>query len=228
MGRLNLTRRKVRRLVTAWALPLLLSLGVLFGVHSFATADTAPTTDELKSYLQTNQLEVGTDTVDGYQQIYYMWKGSRVFMTAANYSHIKPVASGEYVAWEGQLNGAGQIFLYDVVTQTLTQVTSAGTNQNPSIYNNMVMWESWDTDHWVVYCYDGIGVYQLTSSGYSAVRPKSDGKQIVFAELQPDGWEAWSYDLTSGQYTLLKTGDESSTAYPHFGPDGSVRTAIHD
>ena len=229
MGRLNHNSgRRLRRVAAAWLLPALLSLALLFGFHSFAKADSPPNDDELASYLQNNQLDVGADSVNGFQQVYYIWQGSKVFMTEAAYNHTNPVASGEYVAWEGLINGAGQIFVYDVLTHALTQVTSAGTNQNPSIYGNLVMWENWENDHWSIYYYDGIGVYQVTTSQYSAVRPKSDGQQIIFANQEPDGWHAWSYDVFSGNVTLIRSGDEASTAYPHFLNDGSVATAIHD
>jgi beta propeller repeat protein len=229
MGRLsNFPWSRIRRVAAAWGLPVLLSLALLIGFHSFAKAATPPTSDELSTYLQSNQLDVGIDSIEGYQQIYYMWQGSKVFVTSANYSHTQPVASGEYIAWEGLINGAGQIYVYDVVTHALTQITSSGTNQNPAVHGKLVMWESWDSDHWAIYYYDGIGVFQLTTSQYSAVRPKSDGQQIIFANQEPDGWKAWSYDISSGVYILLKTGDEASTAYPHFKADGSVSTAIHD
>jgi beta propeller repeat protein len=229
MGRLTgLQSRRVRRLFTGWLLPLVLSAAMLFGVHSFVAADSPPTTDELAAYLQNSQLSVGVDSIDGYQQIYYMWQGSKVFLTSASYSHTNPVTSGEYVAWQGMIGGAGQIFVYDVLTHALTQVTSAGTNQNPSIHGNLVMWEHWESDHWSIYDYDGINVYQLTTSQNSAVRPKSDGHQIIFANQDNTGWNAWSYDMSSGQYTLVKNGDEASTAYPHFLSDGSVATGIHD
>jgi beta propeller repeat protein len=229
MGRLmSLPWNRIQRAATAWILPALLSLALLFGLNSFAKADAPPTTDELSAYLQSNQLDVGVDSIEGYQQIYYMWQGSKVFVTSASYSHTQPMASGEYIAWEGLINGAGQIYVYDVLTHALTQITSSGTNQNPAVHGKLVMWESWETDHWVIYYYDGIGVFRLTTSQYSAVRPKSDGQQIIFANQEPDGWNAWSYDLASGQYTLLRTGDEASTAYPHFKNDGSISTAIHD
>jgi beta propeller repeat protein len=224
MGRL----RRVRRVLIAWVLPAVVAVGVIFGVNSLVTADTPPNTDQLAQYLQTNSLDPAVESVEGYQQIYYRYNGQKVFLTGANYSHIKPVASGEYVAWEGLNSGAGQIYIYNVLTDALTQVTSASTNQNPAIYQNTVAWESWQDNSWQIFYYDGFSVKQISADGVPSVRPSIQGHQIIYAEQFSDGWASLSYDLTTGQYTVIKTGDEASTAYPHFAANGSIKTGISD
>jgi beta propeller repeat protein len=227
MGRLTIPRRSraVRRLLS-WLAPLAVAVGIVLGVNSLVTADTPPDTNQLAQYLQTNTLNTAVESVEGYQQIYYTYNGQKIFLTGANYSHTQPVVSGEYVAWEGLINGAGQIYVYDVLTQALTQVTSASTNQNPAIYQNTVAWESWQDNSWQIFYYDGFSVKQISADGVPSVRPTIRGRQIIYAEQFSDGWAAMSYDLSSGQYTVLRTGDEASTAYPHFEADGSVKTAI--
>ena len=229
MGRLNVrTSRRLRRIATNWSLPLMLSLGLLFGVHSFVQADTPPSSSELADYLQTNALDVGTETIDGYQQIYYNYNGNRVFLTGAPYSHLHPVVSGEYVAWQGQIDGAGQIFVYNVLTGAHTQVTSAGTNQSPAIYRNTVTWESWLDDRWQIFYFDGMQVTQVTFDANPSVRASGNGQQIIYAEQFPTDWQARSYDIATGQTTTIKQGDEASTAYPKFMGDNSIKTGIAD
>lgn len=222
--------RRLRRTASNWLLPMLISLGVLFGVHSLVQADTPPTSNELASYLQTNSLDVGTATVAGYQQIYYNYQGHQVFLTGAAYSHLHPVVSGELVAWQGQIGGAGQIFIFDVLTGVLTQVTSAGTNQNPFIYKNTVTWESWIDDRWQIFYYDGFQVTQITSDPNPSVRSSSDGQQIIYAEQFPltATWQTRAYNIATGLTTTVKEGDEFSTAYPKFMADGTIKTGNLD
>jgi len=222
------TSRRLRRLASNWALPVIASLLLIFGVHSLVQADTPPTTNELATYLQTNSLAIGTETVDGYQQIYYNYKGQKVFLTGAPYSHLHPVVSGEFVAWQGQIDGAGQIFIYNVLTGSHTQVTSAGTNQAPSIYKSTVNWESWIDNRWQIFYYDGFQVTQVTADTNPSVRASSDGRQIIYAEQFPTDWQTRSYDITTGLTTTVKQGDEASTAYPKFTSDGTIKTGNLD
>lgn len=224
MGKLKHSRwHKVRRIVLAWLLPAVLSGAVIFGVNSFAKADTPPSTDELASYLKHNSLNVGVDSLNGYQQIFYMFNGKKIYLTGANYSHTNPVVSGELVAWEGLVDNSSQIFEYDVLTHTLTQLTTSGTNQNPSIHGDIVTWEGWTDGHWAVFYYDGFQVYQVTTGNTSSVRPRSDGKSIIFAEQDADGtWKTYSYDLKKGEYFVLNSGDEPTAGYPKFDSKDKV------
>ena len=222
--------RKLRRITANWLLPVLISLGVLFGVHSLVQADAPPSTNELAAYLQTNSLDVGTATVAGYQQIYYNYQGRQIFLTGAAYSHLHPVVSSELVAWQGQIDGAGQIFIFDVLTGVLTQVTSAGTNQNPFIHKNSVTWESWIDDRWQIFYFDGQQVTQITSDPNPSVRSSSNGRQIIYAEQFPAtaSWQTRAYDIATGLTTTVKEGDEASTAYPKFMADGTIKTGNLD
>lgn len=222
MGQLSRNLKRGRRLVAAWLLPAGFSLVLLFGVRALARADAPPSTDELAAYLQHNQLNLGVDSQGGYQQIYYMYQGHKVYLTGASYSHTNPVSSGEYVAWEGLTNGSSQIFVYDVLTHVLTQLTSTGTNQNPAIYANIVMWEGWTGQHWAVFYYDGVNVYQLTTGDTSAIRPRSDGKSIIFAEQDTSGWKTYRYELPTGQYYIVNSGNERTAAFPAYNTKDQV------
>ncbi len=229
MGRLNAhLERRARQVATNWVLPAGLSLFIFFGVHALVAADAPPSVSELATYLQSNSLEVGTATVAGYQQIYYMYQGHQVFLTSASYSHLHPVVSGEYVAWQGQIDGAGQIFIYDVLTNALTQITSAGTNQSPSIYGHTVAWESWIDDRWQIFYFDGMQVSQITTDPNASVRASTNGQVIIYAEQFLTDWQVRSYNIATGLTTLVKQGDEASTAYPRFMADGSIKTGITD
>jgi len=199
----------------------------MFGVHAAVTADTPPTTDQLAQYLQNNALDVTTDTVDGYQQVYYHYQGQKVYITGAVYNHTHPAASGEYVVWEGLADNHGQIYLYDVLTDALIRIVSPGTSENPSLFQDSVVWEEWLNDSWQIFYYNGFTIQQVSVDNVPSVRPSINAHQVIYAEQFPTYWQTISYDIASGQRTVIMQGDESSTAYPHFAPDGTIRTGIN-
>lgn len=227
MGRLS--RPNSRRLILIarnWLLPIVISGGLVAGISGFASAGTPPTVSELASYLESNELVVGAETAGEYEQIYYVYEGNKIFLTGANYSHRNPVSSGSTIVWQGQINGAGQIYAFDILTEMLVQVTSVGTNQNPSIKDNIIMWETWTGDRWAVSYYDGTFVRQLTNGTSSAVRPRTDGQSIIYAEQSTDGWRTVSYNITTQAFSVIKEGDEASTAYPSFDETGRITSDI--
>lgn len=220
MGRLS-------RLIS-WVVPLLLAIIVLFGIHSRVIAAPAPpTASELALYLETHTLDVGVHESDGYQQLFYTYKGEEIALTASQYNHTNPTASGQNIAWEGSVNGSGQIFIYDVVSEVLTQITASGNNESPYLNRGIVTWQSWDGAEWQIQYYDGYRVTQITDSTTSSVYASSDGQQIIYAQqLEPNRWRAQSYDIASRETTVIREGDQASTAFPHFNSDGTISTAF--
>lgn len=216
--------KSFKRQLSAWALPLIVSGCVVFGFTAITQADTPPSSSELAKYLESNQLEVAVESVEGYQQIYYLYEGKKIFLTGAKYNHTDPAANGSTVVWQGTVNGTNQIFAFNVLTEALVQLTSAGTNQNPSVSGNLVTWETWVNERWGISYYDGQIVRVLTDGTKTAVRPISDGKKIIFSEEQETDWRTFSYDVAANKYSLIRQGDEQSTAYPAIQSDGSVTT----
>jgi beta propeller repeat protein len=223
MGRLAVLLPFARR----WAPPLLLSLGLLFGFHAAVGADPNPTTDELASYLQLHELNPITVQAADFDQVGYAYNHHTVMLTSDGYNDVNPASDGPYVVWQGIINGSGQIFLYNVLTTGLTQLTNDGQNQSPAVNQGHVVWQAWDGHHWQVKYYDGTTVTQITNASQSSIRPSIRGQQIIYAvQLDTDSWQTMSYDTASSTATLLVSGDTVSTAYPHFNADGSVSTAF--
>ena len=231
MGRLirlpTVSRPSLGRFLRQWLLPFLVAGGLIVALHPGVQADPAPTTSELTTYLAHNSLQLGTQIVDGYEQIYYTYNGRQVFITSSSYNHVYQSASGAYVTWEGVFGDGGQIYLYNVLTQSTVQLSDHGTNSEPFIFTNQVVWRSWDGQHWQINYYNGSTVQQITNANTSSVRPSTNGQQIIFAQqVATNDWKALSYDIASGQTSLIREGDEASTAYPTFGASGSVATAF--
>jgi hypothetical protein len=218
--------QRLRRLATGWVLPILLSLTVLIGYHSQVRADPTPSTTELQAYLEHNQLNVYEEVAGDYPQIFYLYNRRPIQLTSDNYTHIHPAADGQYIAWLAIINGQTQVFLYDVLSDSLLQLSSASPNEGIYMHANQVVWQGWDGAHWQIFYYDGSQVQQITDNQNSSFHPIIDSHQIVYSEqLGNDSWRAQAYDLVTHQVSVVREGDTVSTAYPSFDSDGRVSTS---
>lgn len=211
----------------SWGAPVIMSLAVIFGVHSFASANTPPTNEDMVKYLETNELELGVDGIDGFQQIYYWYKGQKIFITGARYNHTNPASSRGVVAWQGlKPDGTSNIYMYDLFTNTGLQLTGIGTHQNPTVKGNIVVWETWVKDHWEVSYFDGALIHYLENNHLSSIRPVTDGKNLFFAEQTDKKWRTVEYDIASKKYKVLKEGDEAHTAFPNINKANKFTTDL--
>jgi len=215
MGKLNLR---------PWALPVLLTLALLFGVHARAQADQ-PSPSELQQYLQNNQLNVYEEAADGYPQVFYTYNKQAVQLTDDGYAHLHPISDGQYVAWLAQINGQTQVFLDDVLSGTPIQLSQVSPNEGLVQHAGQLVWQGFDGQNWQIYFYDGSTVHQLTSGDTSSINAAFNGSQILYAtQLSTEDWQAYSYDVATGQASMIREGDTVSTAFPHFNDDGTIAT----
>lgn len=150
-----------------------------------------------------SKLMLGTETVDGFQQVYYLQGNLQVFVTRDQANHINPAGHGDYIVWVKLVDGAGQIERYHIPTATTVQLTRSGSNQNPRSYGNMVAWERWVDGRWQIYFFDGAVTKQITS-GDVAVNPDINAKFIVYGRQDNKGaWRAERYDIASGRVEKL-------------------------
>ncbi|HWB39071.1 MAG TPA: hypothetical protein VG604_02400 [Candidatus Saccharimonadales bacterium] len=221
-----LVRRTWPRL-RPWLAPLAITLVILFGVNSAVKADPAPPSSELQAYLQSNELNLFDDSSSGLPQVYYFFNHKPVQLTSGDYGALHPVSSGKYVAYLGIIDGLSQVFLQDVLSDSILQLSVTAPNEGISIHGNHVAWQTWDGHDWQINYYDGASVHQITSGTDNSINVQTNGSQVVYAtELGPNTWEARSYDTTTGQTVPIRQGDVASTAYPHFGSDGTISTAF--
>ncbi|HVW23686.1 MAG TPA: hypothetical protein VHB51_04370 [Candidatus Saccharimonadales bacterium] len=225
MGQLNLRQlRRYARPARPWVLPVVLTLVLLFGVHARAQADQ-PSPSELQQYLQSNQLNVYEEPADGYPQIFYTYNKQPIQLTNDGYAHLHPISDGQYVAWLAQLNGQTQVFMEDVLSGGAIQLSQVSPNEGLVQHGAQLVWQGWDGHNWQIYFYDGTTVRQLTSGDTSSINAAFNGSKILYAtQLAPDSWQAYQYDVSSGQASMLRTGDTVSTAYPRFNDDDTIAT----
>lgn len=224
MGRLSFKLpHRAPRLAKNWAIPVIIALAAVFGLNQ-ALAATPPTTDELTEYLQSNQLQVGSESIDGRQQIYYEYSGNRIFITSSSNNHIHPVAAGRFITWEEVIKGESQVIVYDVLNQTSLSLSTFSNNQNPVVDSQgQVVWERWIDEKWQIIYYDGALTTKQLSFDSTAIRPDIRGTEVVFAQYSAadDLWHNIKYDLVTDQTTDLG-GSNGTAAWPHFNEDGSV------
>ncbi len=196
-----------------WSASFVIAM-LIFGLGQPTFAQIFEEDTNLAQYLITNNVEVGSETVNGYQQVYYIYNGSKIFITDSNQNSTQAVSDKEYITFSTAVNGAGQIFLYHIPSNTTIQITSSSTNLQPKLSNGKVVWERWVEDRWQVFFFDGISVHQLTSGNLS-INPDIKNDQIVYASNnEQDEWRTVEYSLNSKQAVIVKSG--LTARYPKF------------
>jgi hypothetical protein len=161
--------------------PLVLGL-IIFGIAVGPFTRLVSAQANLNEYLFVNDVTVGVETVNDYRQVYYEFQGNKTFITTGPLNSHSPATRGQYITFVKNIQGAGQIFVYHVNSQTTTQLTFASTNLNPNVdREGRVAWEGWvdDQETWQVFYYDTLAMSQLTS-GDTSVNPDIDSGFIVF------------------------------------------------
>lgn len=224
----GLTKKQQLRIgqLSKWLPSVTAAFLIMFFAHTRLFANPEPTLNQLITYLQSNQLSTGTDTVKGYSQIFYSIGSDSVFITNTSTNNSGPKASGQYISWVEQSGSGGNIILYDVLTKAKLYVTTAGTHQRPVMDGNHIVWQGWVTDRWQVFYFDGLNIKQI-SSGDSAGRQQIRGNQILYTQRNDQGsYTARVYNIDSDTTEILYEG-EGNQAWPHFTDDG-ISTDFYD
>lgn len=172
-----------------------------------------------------NNVKAGSETLDGYQQVYYILNGQKKFITHSGQNGTQAVIDGEYIAYVSEVNGAGQIFLYHIPSDTTIEITTSGTNLEPRLSNGKIVWERWTDDKWQVFLFDGVSIRQVTEGDLS-VNPDINESEIVYARKNAAGeWRALRLSLGSDQAEEIKSGVVAR--YPKF-KNGKIIFPIED
>ena len=216
------------RVVTAvsWVTAITIAATMLFGIHTFVRAATPPTATELTNYLVNNELFVGIANVDGYDQIYYFYNNERFFITTDAYNHSSPKANKQYITWQGELNGGGQIFLYNVLTGVRTQLTATGVNEGPSLYLNRVVWRRWMGSYYNIFYYNGTTIANITNNTNSSISPTITNNQIAYVtRVSATRWSVFGYNTSTLNTTTLLSNTTYLNSFPRY-INGILRTQL--
>jgi beta propeller repeat protein len=197
-----------------WIIPGFLAV-IAFRLTTPALAQLADYDTRLAQYLLSNTPAVAAEPYgqEGFEQIYYIFEDTKHYLTDDSFSHGAPVADHNKVAWMTKIDGKWQIFLYNLTTKSLLQLTHGGQNVNPSISNGKVVWEGWVDGKWQVFLYDGTTIAQLTK-GDTSINPEISGDYLIYARKDVSGnWRSAGYSLAAGKELDIAIGNEYK--YPH-------------
>lgn len=192
--------------LNSWLIPIIISF-VFIVVASPALADLIDNALPASAYLID---QVGSETIDGHQRVFVVAGGQKNFISDPSYNSFQATSSADYVAYVGQIEGAGQIFLYHGPTNSTLKVTDSSTNQKPRVTpDGKLAWERWIGNHWEVFYYDGAVSRPLTP-GETTLNPKIDGQFLIFAKRLPSGqWASIAYSLADNTFQDIFTGPQA-------------------
>jgi len=207
-------------LTKSWLLPILIAAGLFFITKPFVMRLAEAQNADLSDYLNINNIDIGEETVDGNRQVYYLYQGEKHFITNGGQNSHSPVTNGEYVVYLKDINGAPQVYLFDVLTNNEIKLSSSESNNSPYVSKEgNVVWEGWvnENNKWQVFLFDGKSVKEITNGDLS-INPYIEGDMITYARRDITGeWKSSIYsmktqkekDIAVGnktQYTKLKDG----------------------
>jgi hypothetical protein len=200
---------------------------VMVFVDSRISASPEPSRDELQSRISENKVRVGSESINGYQQVYYIYDNVQVFITDGKRNHTGALISGQNVVWVETIEGFPQIVVYDLLEKTRTQVTQTGTNLSPALFGNKVVWEGLFDGVGQIFYFDGIDFKQL-SSGNLSLRPSIKDSQVIYTQHMGNNmWRVLSQDATTNAPpTVVKEGTEQDS-WPHFDGE-TIKTNLRD
>lgn len=198
----------MKKIIISWFVPAIVSAGLFLMIRPvLAQTIDVPVI-----------ASVGTEAVDGYTQIYFNGGGLKKFITSGNINSKMPVFADKYISYVTDINGAGQIFLYNISTDTKIQISFVGTNLNPKVDNKgRVIWESWDPSAgsgqgtWQVFLFDGKSIKKLTSGDLS-LNPDFGGEYVSYARRDISGsWRSVVYSINDDKSVDVSVGEDSRT-----------------
>lgn len=206
---------KFKILAKTWVVPFVIAL-IVFTVARPAFAQIVEGQTNLTQYLATNNVEVGREVIDGFDQVYYVFEGQKTYVNKNNQNKTHPNSQGEYMVWSGEVNGTGQIYLYHIPTDTTVQITNSGNNLNPKVSREgKVVWEKWVDPGsevggtWQIYFFDGKSIAQLTSGDLS-LNPEISGDYITFGRRDvSETWRAVLYSIKDKKTIDITVGEKA-------------------
>ncbi len=195
------------KFIKSWILPVFTAILVFVMVRP-TLAQVLEEEANLAQYLAANDVEVGEEVNNGYLRVYYLYEGSKNFISQEGQNSKHANSNGEYIVWVTEVgDGPGQIYRYHIPTDTKIQITSSSTNLQPKVdKNGNVVWEKWVEDRWQIFLFDGKSIKQLTSGDVS-VNADIEGDNIVYARQDVTGtWRAVVYSMGRNETQDITTG----------------------
>lgn len=186
--------------------------GLLFFLVQPVLADL-PSPRPATTNLPVSQLKIGTELIDGFNQVYYQTEDVRSYVSKGKHNHFNPTGQGSYLVWEVDAHGGTQIEMYNLSTGVLTSLATTGTHKHPSVDNGKAVWQTWIGDKWQIQLYDGFSTAMLPASETS-VRPFIYGTTIAYAVRTDKDWFVNTYDMSTAETSSIKYNSPHGQPWP--------------
>jgi len=132
---------------------------------------------------------------------------------------FQPAIYGDYVVWQNRENYILDIYMRNIKTGVITQITNDSAGQfNPVIYGDYVVWEDFRNSNWEIFMYQistGIET-QITNTWSNA--PAIYGNRIVWQDRRNGNWDIYMYDINTGIETQI-TNELTGEVFPSIFKD---------
>ena len=127
-----------------------------------------------------------------------------------------PAIHGDRIVWYDYRNGNGDIYMYDLSTNTETPITTDPASQYaPVIHGDRIVWFDYRNGNGDIYMYDlSTGTEtQITTDPASQNYPAIHGDCIVWQDYRNGNWDIYMNDTSTGIETQITT-NLSDQSYP--------------
>jgi beta propeller repeat protein len=110
-------------------------------------------------------------------------------LTGNNYADTSPRIDGDYVIWQGYVNGNWEIFLYHIASGALEQITFNNFDESaPQIDGNYAVWQGYVNGNWEIFLYEIDDIvsgtlYQITTNSAQDLSPRIAGEWVAWMQV---------------------------------------------
>lgn len=150
-------------------------------------------------------------------------------VTTNAYEDSFPRIQGDYVVWQGHVDGNWEIFLYDMAGKESTRITSNDYNDlSPQTDGKYVVWQGIGGGTWDIFLWDGVDVRNISDPGADDTSPQiADGLVVWTSQPVEDDVNSGDivfYDIETGTSFVLSAQVDPDNALDDTSPriDGNV------
>jgi hypothetical protein len=196
-----------KKFIQLWGIPIFVAIALFLVIRPTLAQFVESGETTLFSFLQSNSVVVGNESVEGYNQVYYVFQNQKKFITEGGVNSTLPHTVGEYIVYRKSEVGGDQIYLYNLLTEQTTRLTYSGNNTNPRVSKEgKVVWEGWTDDAWQIFFFDGIKIIQLTS-GDMSINPEVENDYVIYTRRDIAGtYRSVVYSISRAEAKEITTG----------------------
>jgi beta propeller repeat protein len=145
-------------------------------------------------------------------------------VTSNGYADTAPHVKGNYLVWQGCVDGDWEIFLYNAITEETIQITDNDYDDVfPQTDGNYVVWQGFYEGEWDIFLWDGFEVLLISDAGAEDLSPQIADGYVVWA-TEPIGDDTFGpgeiilLDAVGWSYTVLSESVDPGNALDDTSP----------